>query len=181
MSIVDSMERTARGCGVVLLIVATVTMTCGIFGLVYYFTTPEGEAVGGMPGNGTGIVRVTLAPGDTLHFVVAYSHPVMQFGFAESPARDSAIERALRTSRMRVVATPVGGTGPIEATCAPYNGRTGTVIETSGQRSVSGGLTDCVIAITSAGAYDVTGTITWSSELRADVGTIEVRRATPER
>lgn len=181
MSFIDSVERTARGCGVVLTIFAAITFTCGIFGLVYYLTTPEGEAVGSVPANGQSPVRVALSAGDALHFVVSYSHDTSGFGFFDGPSRDNAIERALRSSSMRVVAVPVSGGTSLEATCAPYNGRTGAVSEVGSNRSVSGGLTDCVIPVGSEGAYDVSSTITWTPELRMQTSSVEVRRAAPER
>jgi hypothetical protein len=55
------------------------------------------------------------------------------------------------------------------------------VSDIMGTRSLSDALTDCVIAIPTAGTFSVVGTVTWSPELRASDVMLEVRRATPSR
>lgn len=175
-----SLEGALRGCGVVLILLVTSVFVCGISGLVYYFTTPEGEAVGTAPADGRTAVNVTASPGETLHFTLSYSFPLAGFGVFDGPSRDNAITRALGASSLRVVATSSAG-APFETSCAPYNGRTGTVSEVFGTRSMSDALTDCVITIPSAGTYGVTGTVTWSPEVRASDVVIEVRKAASAR
>lgn len=180
MATKGSLEGAMRGCGVVLILLLTCVFVSGIFGLVYYFTTPEGEAVGTVSANGRTAVDVVAAPGETLHFTLSYSFPLAGFGVFDGPSRDNAINRALRASSLRVVATSGAG-APLETSCSPYNGRTGTVSEVFGTRTMSGALTDCVITVPSAGTYGVTGTVTWSPEVRASDVLIEVRKASAAR
>lgn len=170
---------TLRGCGVVLTLLLTLVFVCGIFGLVYYMTSPEGEAVGTVPADGRSAVTVVASPGDTLHFTLSYEFPLDGFGIFDGPSRDNAIERALRASSLRVVATSSTG-AVLEARCAPYNGRIGVESDVFGTRSISDALTDCVIAVPSAGTFGVVGAVTWSPEVRASDVVLEVRRAGPE-
>lgn len=180
MAKTGSIERALRGCGVVLILLLTCVFVSGVFGVVYYFTTPEGEAVGKVPADGRTAVAVVAAQGETLHFTLSYAFPLAGFGVFDGPSRDNAIDRALRASSLRVVATSTTG-APLEATCTPYNGRTGTVSEVFGTRSMSDALSDCVIALPSAGTYGVVGVVTWSPEVRASDVMLEVRKATPSR
>lgn len=173
-----SIDGALRGCGMVLIALLTCGFVAGVFGLVYYFTSPEGEAVGSAPADGQSAVNVTAAAGETLHFTLSYSFPLSGFGVFDSPARENAIKRALRASSLRVVANSAAG-APIEATCAPYNGRTSSVSEVGHTRSLSRTLTDCVITLPTAGTYSVVGSVTWSPAVRASDVTIDVRKAAP--
>jgi len=165
-----------RGCGTALIVLVTLVFVCGIFAVVYYLTTPEGEAVGVVPADGRSAVSVVAAPGDSLHFTLSYEFPLDTFGMFDGPARDSAIERALHASSLHVVATSTTGK-VLEARCAPYNGRIGVESDVFSTRSLSDALTDCVIAVPSAGTFSVVGTVTWSREMRASNVMLEVRKA----
>jgi hypothetical protein len=176
----NSFWGAMRGCGAALIVLVTLVFVCGVFAVVYYFTTPEGETVAVLPADGRIAASVEAGPGDTLHFTLSYEFPLGGFGMFDGPARDNAIDRALRASSLHVVATSSSG-AVLDARCAPYNGRVGVESDIMGTRSLSDALTDCVITIPAAGTFSVVGAVTWSPELRASEEMLEVRRATPSR
>ncbi|MBK6811953.1 MAG: hypothetical protein IPG81_24315 [Sandaracinaceae bacterium] len=144
----NSFWGAMRGCGAALLVLVTLVFVCGVFAVVYYFTTPEGETVAVLPADGRIAASVEAGPGDTLHFTLSYEFPLGGFGMFDGPARDNAIDRALRASSLHVVATSSSG-AVLDARCAPYNGRVGVESDIMGTRSLSNALTDCVITIPS--------------------------------
>ncbi len=162
----------------VLIAIAAVSVifAVGLGALVYFMVRPRGEHVGvtSLTDPKAALV-VDAKPGDSLLFRVDASIGLPRITLADDDQIERQASKQLQSSLLTVRATAPSGSERT-TTCSVYKGRALSTTTTSGTLSRSGMLNDCVLLLDQPGAWQVRGTVAWTSDLVLRSASLETRR-----
>ncbi|MDF3065251.1 MAG: hypothetical protein K0R38_852 [Polyangiaceae bacterium] len=161
------------------LAIASVLFAVGLGGFIYYMVRPRGELVGAVSlGEPQTALRVDGKPGEVLVFRVNASVGLPKLTLQDDDHVERRASQQLQRSLLTVRATAPSGKER-SSSCAVYKGRAMSTTTTPGALSRSGMLNDCSILLDEAGAWQVRGSVAWSSDLVLHNAELETRRVAP--
>ncbi len=155
--------------------IVSVAFAVGLGLLIFSMVRPRGEKVGETSLTQAQASLVAQGKlGDSLVFRVDASLGIPRLSLLSDDELERQAVKQLQNSMLTVRAIAPSGSEHTSS-CAVYNGRAMSTVSTPGTYSRSGMRNECVIVLDESGAWKISGSIAWSSDLALRSATLETR------